>query len=100
MKTPLSLFLTGACLCFFLDAVAEAKPAKATGTKATYGCSRFDLDENGILDEKEKAALREAFESGDTALKLLDTNNNGKLDESEIAAIKLDSKKKKGKKNS
>jgi hypothetical protein len=50
------------------------------------------------LDEKEKAALLEAFAGGDTALKALDVNNDGKLDESELAAIKLDSPKKKGKK--
>jgi hypothetical protein len=95
MKTHISLLLaSGACLLTFLDAAAEAKPAKNATSKATYGCSRFDVDENGVLDEKEKTALREAFESGDTAIKLLDTNNNGKLEEPEIAAVKLDHKKK------
>lgn len=100
MKTNTSLLLiAGTCLLTFLNPVADAKPAKNAASKATPGCSRFDADENGALDDKEKTALREAFEAGDTTLRLLDTNNNGKLDESEIEAIKLDDKKKgKGKK--
>jgi hypothetical protein len=77
---------------------AAAKPEKDKKTTSTYGCARFDVDSNGVLDEKEKAALLEAFAGGDTALKALDVNNDGKLDESELAAIKLDSPKKKGKK--
>jgi hypothetical protein len=72
----------------------EAKPKREEGSTGTYGCARFDVNQNGILDEDEKAALLKAFEGGDPALKLLDTNNNGKLDESELGAIKLPAPKK------
>ena len=73
---------------------AEAKPKREVKSTGTYGCARFDVNENGILEEDEKAALIKAFEAGDTALRLLDTNNDGKLGESELAAIKLSSSKK------
>jgi hypothetical protein len=73
---------------------AEAKPKREVKSAGTYGCARFDVNENGILEEDEKAALIKAFEGGDTALRLLDINNDGKLGESELAAIKLSTPKK------
>jgi hypothetical protein len=76
----------------------EAKPPKNQKTTATYGCARFDVNENGVLEADEKEALIRAFQSGDTALKPLDVNNDGKLDEAELAAIKLPTPQKGGKK--
>jgi len=60
---------------------------------------RFDLNQNGILEDDEKAAIKKAFAEGDVAAKMLDTNKNGILDDSEIAAIKLPPPPKKKKKN-
>lgn len=78
---------------------ASAKGKKDTSTSGTYGCAKFDANENGVLDPDEVAALRKAFADGEVALKPLDLNNDGKLDDSEIALIKLpktnDRKKKK-----
>ena len=78
--------------------VLGAKPAKDQKTTSTYGCARFDVNGNGVLEAEEKEALIRAFESGDTALKVLDVNNDGKLEESELAAIKLAAPQKGGKK--
>lgn len=80
---------------------ASAKKKEDSTTTATYGCARFDVNENGVLDPTEIEALRKAFSEGDTALKPLDINNDGKLDDSEVALIKLpkQGKDKKKKKN-
>ena len=86
------------CVAAFAPSLAQAKPPKDAKSKSTYGCARFDVDQNGVLSAAEKAELIKAFEAGDTALKLLDTNNDGKLDEAELSAIKLDAPEKKGKK--
>lgn len=93
MKPLLSLLLLSLALgssCAF----GKGKDERSTGT---YGVARFDVNENGILDPDEIAALRKAFAEGDTALKPLDTNNDGKLDDAEIAAIKLPPKPAKNK---
>jgi hypothetical protein len=89
-----SFFVWTCGILFSFCCISHAKPSKDGKSKSTYGCARFDVDQNGVLDEKEKAALLAAFNSGDVVLKTLDTNNNGKLDEAEIAAIRLDSPKK------
>ena len=68
---------------------ASAKGKKDTSASGTYGCAKFDVNANGILDPDEVAALRKAFAEGDAALKPLDLNNDGKLDDAEIALIKL-----------
>ena len=100
MKRILSLLVLSAVA---MSATSlQAKPKKgAETTTGTYGCAKFDVNQNGTLEPEEVAALRKAFEEGETALKPLDVNNDGKLDDSEIAAIKVpaagaEKKKKKG----
>ncbi len=78
--------------------VSLAKGKKDKTSTGTFGCAKFDVNENGVLDPEEKKALLEAFAQGDTALKALDVNNDGRLDDSEIAAIKLPAPEKKKKK--
>ena len=68
---------------------ALAKGKKDEGSTSTYGCAKFDTNQNGVLDPEEADALRKAFSEGDTALKPLDLPNDGKLDDSELARIKL-----------
>jgi len=90
------LLLLAASLLFSTS--AQAKGKKDNRTSGTYGCAKFDVNENGILDPPEIEALRKAFAEGDSALKPLDVNNDGKLSDAEIAAIKLpqpENKKKK-----
>jgi hypothetical protein len=87
-------FLIGAPLTF-----AKKKDGSETTTGTTYGMERFDLNQNGILEDDEIAAIKKAFAEGDVAAKMLDTNKNGILDDSEIAAIKLPPPPKKKKKN-
>ena len=74
---------------FSVTGVSRAKPKGEERPTFTYGCAKFDVNQNGILDPEEIAELRKAFDAGDTALKPLDVNNDGKLDDKEIAAIKL-----------
>jgi len=66
-----------------------AKGKKEERSSGTYGCAKFDMNQNGILDPEERKALLEAFAQGDTALKALDVNNDGRLDDNELASIKL-----------
>ena len=87
MKTiELLLLLTAAGVSV---QTASAKGKKDTSFSGTYGCAKFDVNVNGVLDPDEVAALRKAFAEGDAALKPLDLNNDGKLDDAEIALIKL-----------
>ena len=67
----------------------HAKGKKVERSSGTYGCAKFDVNENGILEPDERKALVEAFAGGDTALKALDVNNDSRLDDNELAAIKL-----------
>ena len=101
MKHPLSLLTVVAILC--TGHAAEAKGKKNPSSSGTYGCAKFDVNENGVLDPEEREALLKAFAEGDTALKALDVNNDGRLDDNELAAIKLPApakeKKKKKKKD-
>ncbi len=93
--------LTLALLALFMaHPSAHAKGKKDARSSGTYGCAKFDVNENGVLDPAEKKALLKAFAEGDTALKALDINNDGQLDEGELAKIQLpapEKKKKKGK---
>jgi len=66
-----------------------AKGKKEERSSGTYGCAKFDVNQNGILDPEERKALLESFAQGDTALKALDVNNDGRLDDNELAGIKL-----------
>ncbi|MCX8513071.1 MAG: hypothetical protein ORN83_15095 [Chthoniobacteraceae bacterium] len=94
VSTIIFTFFIGAPLTF-----AKKKDGSQTTTGTTYGMERFDLNQNGILENDEKAAIKQAFAEGDVAAKMLDTNKNGILDDSEIAAIKLPPPPKKKKKN-
>jgi hypothetical protein len=94
VSTIILTFLIAAPLTF-----AKKKDGSETTTGTTYGMERFDLNQNGILEDDEKAAIKKAFAEGDVAAKMLDTNKNGILDDSEIAAIKLPPPPKKKKKN-
>jgi hypothetical protein len=98
MKQPVAISAIAGALFTLPFATAFAKPAKDRPSGGTYGCARFDLNANGILDPSEKESLLKAFSEGDPALKLLDTNNDGKLDETELATIELPQPKKKKKK--
>ena len=99
MKLKPTLLLITSCL--LVANSAHDKGKKDDRTTATYGCAKFDTNQNGILDPDEEDALKKAFTEGDSALKPLDTNNDAKLDAAEIAAIKLPQpeKEKKKKKN-
>ncbi len=55
MKHPLTLLSIFALL--FADHTAEAKGKKDQKSSGTYGCAKFDLNENGILDPEERDAL-------------------------------------------
>ena len=87
MKATLPLLTVLAVL--LSSAASEAKGKKEARSSGTYGCAKFDLNENGKLEPEERKALLEAFSEGDTALKALDINNDGRLDDAEMAAIKL-----------
>jgi hypothetical protein len=79
----------------------EKKKAPQTSS-GTYGCAKFDVNQNGVFEDAEKAEIKKAFDAGETALKALDTNNDGKLDDAELAVVKAptpptkEKKKKKG----
>lgn len=85
VSSVLLALLVGAPLTF----AKKPKDGSETTTGATYGMERFDMNQNGILEDDEKAAIKKAFAEGDVAAKMLDTNKDGILDDAEIAAIKL-----------
>jgi len=87
MKHPLPLLTVLAVFC--TGQAAEAKGKKDQSSTGTYGCAKFDANQNGVLDPDEREALLKAFAEGDTALKALDVNNDGRLDDNELASIKL-----------
>ena len=87
MKRNSPLLLCG--ILALTTPLAFAKGKKDEASTATYGCAKFDANQNGVLDPEEIEALRKAFSEGDVALKPLDLNNDGKLDDAEIALIKL-----------
>ena len=87
MKATLPLLTVLAVL--LSSAASEAKGKKEERSSGTYGCAKFDLNQNGTLEPEERKALLQAFSEGDTALKALDINNDGRLDDSEMAPIKL-----------
>jgi hypothetical protein len=91
---PLVTILT----VLFSSEASHAKGKKEERSSGTYGCAKFDFNQNGTLDPEERKALLEAFADGDTALKALDVNNDGRLDDSELAAVKLPAPEKEKKK--
>jgi hypothetical protein len=76
--------------CFAVNSVAAAENKKQGKAAATVSdpMARFDQNANGVLEKKERDALREAF-AKDASLKALDLNADGKLDESEINAVEV-----------
>ena len=94
-----SVFLVLLVAWWFCPDTAQAKGKKDQRSSGTYGCARFDINENGVFEPDELEAIRKAFNEGDTALKPLDLNNDGKLDDSELALIQAPKQpNKKGKK--
>ena len=64
------------------------KEAK-NGHSALYDwlMNTYDLDKDGKLDEKERAAVREAFAKKDFMAAKLDVNANGTLENEEIDRV-------------
>ena len=98
MKTPVIFTLRGA-LCALVAVCAitvskaeENKDAKEKKIPAGL-LKKYDLNNDGVLDEKEKAAFeadkaKKKSEMEAKHLEKYDTNKDGKLDESERAAAK------------
>lgn len=94
-----SVLLSLLIICWLCPDAAHAKGKKVQRSSGTYGCARFDINENGVFEPEELEAIRKAFNEGDTALKPIDLNNDGKLDDSELALVQAPkSPKKKAKK--
>jgi hypothetical protein len=96
----LALFLTATALAAVvavdLASAADAKKKKAAPAPSPADpMARFDANANGVLETKERDALRAAF-AKEAALKPLDLNADGKLDESEINAVEVPPKAKGG----
>jgi hypothetical protein len=84
-----------AILGFAVLVCPSAQAAKGEGPKARF-FAKYDLNKNGVIDGKEKDAVRKDYatdKEGD--LKRFDTNKDGKLDDEELAAIKPPTGKKK-----
>ncbi|MFA6959762.1 MAG: hypothetical protein WC205_03310 [Opitutaceae bacterium] len=100
MKTPVISTLRGA-LCV-LVAVCAISTSKADETKDAKKVppgilKKYDANNDGVLDEKEKAVMEadKAAKKAATEAKRLakyDANKDGKLDEAELAAEKADKK--------
>jgi hypothetical protein len=73
----------------------QKKKKAAPAPSAADPMARFDVNANGVLETKERDALRAAF-AKEAALKPLDLNADGKLDESEINAVEVPPKAKGG----
>jgi hypothetical protein len=84
-----------AILGFAVLVCPSAQAAKGEGPKARF-FAKYDLNKNGVIDGKEKDAVRKDYaadKEGD--LKRFDTNKDGQLDDEELAAIKPPTGKKK-----
>lgn len=88
MKTLPSIILLAAVIASPVCVEAKEKKKAPQTSSGTYGCAKFDVNQNGIFEDSEKAEIKKAFDAGETALKALDTNNDGKLDEAELAVVK------------
>lgn len=89
------LFAIGIGLCLIGIASPTftfAKDKKAAGKKqaaTTNPLSKFDKDNNQLLDESELNAVKKDYATNKTeALKEYDSNNDGKIDDNEAAVIK------------
>jgi len=75
-----------------------AAPAQAGGGKKGEASARvlahFDKDHNGVIDGAEVARVQAVY----AALYALDTDHDGKLSETELAAAKIPTGRKGGKK--
>jgi hypothetical protein len=95
----LSSCILAAAILISPNAIHAKDKKKAPETSSgTYGCAKFDVNQNGIFEDTEKAEIKKAFDAGETALKALDTNNDGKLDDAELAVVKAPTPPVKGKK--
>ena len=88
MKTLPACILAAAILSSPNAVQAKEKKKAPQTSSGTYGCAKFDVNQNGVFEDAEKAEIKKAFEAGETALKALDTNNDGKLDDAELALAK------------
>jgi hypothetical protein len=88
MKPLPSIIISVSVLALPLCVEAKEKKKGPETSSGTYGCAKFDANQNGVFEDSEKEEIRKAFEAGETALKALDTNNDGKLDEAELAVVK------------
>ena len=88
MKTLPSIILLAAVLASPVCVEAKEKKKAPETSSGTYGCAKFDVNQNGVFEDSEKAEIKKAFDTGETALKALDTNNDGKLDEAELSVVK------------
>ena len=88
MKTLPACILAAAILSSPNAVQAKEKKKAPQTSSGTYGCAKFDVNQNGVFEDAEKAEIKKAFDAGETALKALDTNNDGKLDDAELAAVK------------
>jgi hypothetical protein len=95
----LSSCILAAAILISPNAIHAKDKKKAPDTSSgTYGCAKFDVNQNGLFEDTEKAEIKKAFDAGETALKALDTNNDGKLDDAELAVVKAPTPPVKGKK--
>jgi hypothetical protein len=88
MKTFSACILATAILGLPNAVQAKEKKKAPQTSSGTYGCAKFDVNQNGVFEDAEKAEIKKAFDAGETALKALDTNNDGQLDDAELAVAK------------
>jgi hypothetical protein len=96
MKTPATYLLRSTLGVLFATcafSIAQAEEGKEAKKVPPGILKKYDANQDGVLDEKEKAAM-EADKAKHKAeweakrLEKLDKNKDGKLDESELAAEK------------
>lgn len=96
MKTPVAYLLRstlGVLFTICILSVAQAEEGKEAKKVPSGALKKYDANQDGVLDEKEKAAM-EADKAKHKAeweakrLEKFDKNKDGKLDESELAAEK------------
>lgn len=103
MKTPVASILRGTLgvlvvSCAF--SVAQAEEGKEPKKVPPGILKKYDANQDGALDEKEKAAMdadkaKKKAEGEAKRLEKFDKNKDGKLDESELAAEKAMKQEKK-----
>jgi hypothetical protein len=88
MKMLPSIILLAVVVASPVCVQAKEKKKAPETSSGTYGCAKFDVNQNGVFEDSEKAEIKKAFDTGETALKALDTNNDGKLDDAELSVVK------------